>query len=423
MAQWGGSRQMAARLGVVLLAPAIPVVALGIILSSHTREWSTDRATENSADAARLVADIAISPLLEPSDFTTTSTDPARRDELDAALQQFIGEEIVRIKIWDATGRIIYSDDHDTIGVTYPISHELEDAVAGEVSSEVSTLDKSENASEQDFDRLLEVYVPLRSSPDGPVEGAFEIYLPYAPIEEAINADTRRILIIVAATLVLLYLALARVSILWTRSHQRAEDKEHEANHDPLTGLPNRRKFQAILETIAEKNSDQQIAVMFLDLDDFKTVNDQHGHATGDALLEAVAGRLRGSLRADATIARLGGDEFAVLLPHLTDPDQATKIADRLIDCLKPPIRLPDNLKIDVQVSIGIDITTAGRINPTTVQRNADSAMYMAKGAGKAQHATFDPVLHGHLHQSIQQPNITHRTRNGQPADQRQPSS
>jgi len=400
------------RLGVVLLAPAVPVVALGMILSAHTREWSTDRATANSADAARLVADMAISPLLEPGDFTATSTDPARRDELDAALQQFIGEEIIRIKIWDADGRIIYSDEHDTIGVTYPVSHELEDAVAGEVSSEVSTLDKSENAFEEEFERLLEVYVPLRSSPDGPVEGAFELYLPYAPIEEAIAADTRRIFVMVAITLVLLYLALTRVSILWTRSHQRAEDKDYEANHDPLTGLPNRRKFQTILETIADGDSDQQIAVMFLDLDDFKTVNDQHGHATGDALLEAVAGRLRGSLRADATIARLGGDEFAVLLPNITNPAQATKIADRLIDSLKPPIRLPGDLKINAQISIGIDITTARLIDPKAVQRNADSAMYMAKGAGKARHATFDPVLHGHLHQSVQQPLTTTTTGN-----------
>lgn len=400
------------RLGAVVLAPAVPVVALGMILSAHTRAWSTERATENSADVARLVADMAISPLLGPDDFTAGSTDPARRDELDASLQQFIGEEIVRIKIWNADGRIIYSDEHDTIGVTYPVSHELEDALGGEVSSEVSTLDKSENTSEQEFERLLEVYVPLRSSRDGPVVGAFELYLPHAPIEEAIETDTRRILVMVGATLVLLYLALARVSILWTRSHRRAEDKDYEANHDALTGLPNRRKFQTILETIASGSSDRQIAVMFLDLDDFKSVNDQHGHATGDALLEAVAGRLRGSLRADATIARLGGDEFAVLLPNIANPAQATAIADRLIASLKPPIRLP-GVNINVQVSIGIDITTATLIDPKAVQRNADSAMYMAKGAGKARHATFDPVLHSHLHQSVQQPLAT-ATKNGQ---------
>ncbi len=386
----------------MVVAPAIPVVILGVILAAHTRSSTTERATANAAAAAGLVADFAISPLLEADDFTAETIDQHRVDELNAVLKPFIGDEIVRIKIWDATGRVVYSDDAASIGVTYPMSHELEDALEGQISSEVAELDKTENSAEREFDRLLEVYVPVRAGEGIDYDGAFELYLPYEPIAESIEADTRRIYLMLAAALVLLYLALARVAVMWARSHRRAEDKDYEANHDPLTGLPNRRRFQATLEAIVDSGDDRPIAVMFLDLDDFKTVNDRHGHAVGDALLKAVAGRLRNVLRNDATLARLGGDEFAVIVPHLNDPTNASEIADRLIGALAAPIRL-DDLRLQVQASIGIDVTTASRIDPKSTQRNADAAMYMAKGAGKAQHATFDPVLHGHLRESQQQ--------------------
>ena len=188
------------RLAAIAIAPAVPIVVLGLILSAHTRAWTTERATTNAADAAGLVADFAISPLLDEDDFATTEVDQRRVDELDATLQPIIGDEIVRIKIWDATGRIVYSDNRDSIGATYPISHELEDALQGEISSEVSELDKAENTTEQDFDRLLEVYVPVRAGQDGEFDGAFELYLPYNPIAESIESDTRRIFVMLADT-------------------------------------------------------------------------------------------------------------------------------------------------------------------------------------------------------------------------------
>ncbi len=389
--------------GVVpLLAPALPVVLLGLFLVDNTRSWTTERATSNAADAAGLVADFAISPLLEDDDFTAPTVDEDRVAELDAALRPLVGDDIVRVKIWDANGRVVYSDETETIGETYPVSHELEDALAGEISSEVSELDKEENAGEQDFDRLLEVYVPIRAGAGTEYDGAFELYLPYEPIADSIESDTRRISAILAVFLLLLYIVLARVVLLWVRSDRRAEDRDYEANHDPLTGLPNRRLFESSLKKLADARDDRLIAVMFLDLDDFKTVNDQHGHAVGDALLKAVAGRLRHALRSDAVLARLGGDEFGILVPELDDVANAPEIADRLIAALDAPIRL-DDLRLDVRASIGIDVTAASRVDPEASQQNADAAMYMAKGAGKAQHATFDPVLHGHLHESQEQ--------------------
>jgi diguanylate cyclase (GGDEF)-like protein len=97
--------------------------------------------------------------------------------------------------------------------------------------------------------------------------------------------------------------------------------------------------------------------------------------------------------------ARLGGDEFAILIPHVIDVSDVSKIADRLINCLRQPIQVGD-LLLEIQASIGIDITTADRTDSQLMQRNADAAMYMAKGAGKAQYATYDPELDNHLHRS-----------------------
>ncbi len=372
-----------------MLAPAVPVIVMALILVQYTTAWTTDRATGDAADSAALVAEIAINPLLQESDFTSASVDDQRVAELDDTLQPILGDKIVRVKVWDASGRVVYSDDTNSVGQTFDVSHELAASLRGETASEISELDKDENGAEQQFDRLLEVYVPITLGDAGTVHGAFELYLPYDPIAESIEADTRRVFAMLGVTLALLYLALAYVALLWARAHRRAVATAHDATHDPLTGLANRRKFRSALDELALRRDDQPAALLFIDLDDFKNVNDQHGHAVGDALLAAVADRLQTVLRPDCVFARLGGDEFAVLLTELDDVANAPDVAERLIAALAQPIEI-DGLTVRVQASIGIDVTTSDRVDPDLMQRKADAAMYTAKGAGKAQYATSD---------------------------------
>lgn len=369
---------------------------MALILTVYTRSMTTERATANAASAVALVADFAISPVLTEADFAADDIDSQRTEELDAKFQSFIGEDILRIKVWDATGRVIYSDDRASVGQLFPVSHELEDALKGRTSSEVSEDDELEG-SEREFGRLLEVYAPISLTDGDGFVGAFELYLPFEPVAESIAADTRRILFMLAGTLVLLYLALARVVVVWARTDKRADDSEHDANHDPLTGLANRRRFQAMLESSLDGEPGTLVAVLFIDLDDFKPVNDSHGHAVGDDLLVAVAGRFTNELRSGATLARLGGDEFAVLIDDVGSPANASDIALRLIGCLDAPIRLGD-LRVNVHASIGIDVMSVDVLDPKMIQRRADAAMYMAKGAGKGQHVVFDSVQQGHLY-------------------------
>ena len=165
---------------------------------------------------------------------------------------------------------------------------------------------------------------------------------------------------------------------------------EHQALHDALTGLPNRTLFRDRLEhALAQADRRQQMAaVLFLDLDNFKVINDSLGHQVGDALLVEVAHRLRGCLRDGDTVARLGGDEFTILLEEIDEEAQANLVAERVGNALRVPISLGDR-EVVVSASIGLALSTPRRMEPDSLLRNADIAMYQSKAAGKARHSIF----------------------------------
>lgn len=155
----------------------------------------------------------------------------------------------------------------------------------------------------------------------------------------------------------------------------------HQASHDALTGLPNRAFFESrLLGSMREaRNSQTQMAVLFLDSNRFKEINDQLGHAAGDAVLIAIAQRLRAQLREGDTVARLGGDEFAVLLKPIHHEDDAVLIADKIIDSMHEPIALPEGGSITTSLSIGIALYPEHADNPEALVHEADVAMYHAK--------------------------------------------
>ena len=168
------------------------------------------------------------------------------------------------------------------------------------------------------------------------------------------------------------------------------EELRHQAFHDGLTGLANRGLFgDRVGHALARSaRTGSILGVLFLDLDDFKLVNDRFGHAAGDHLLRVVSERLAGVLRPGDTAARLGGDEFAVLLEDIAGPADAEIVAGRLIDAVRAPIRLGD-VDALVGASVGIALAVAGNERADDLLRNADFAMYRAKGAGKGRHELF----------------------------------
>src|SRR5436190_7056039 len=187
--------------------------------------------------------------------------------------------------------------------------------------------------------------------------------------------------------------------------HQRAlEDKiHHQAFHDSLTGLANRALFEDRLRHALERlrrDREQGVAVVFIDLDDFKTVNDSLGHAAGDDLLRAFARCLGDCTRNADTVARFGGDEFAVLVEGHYADDAAAVIADRVHATLEHPIRLEQD---DVYVHASIGIAAADSSSTADeIVRNADLAMYSAKADGKGQSAFFEPSMHSAARRRLQ---------------------
>ena len=182
------------------------------------------------------------------------------------------------------------------------------------------------------------------------------------------------------------------------------EQLVHDAFHDPLTGLPNRALFLDRLKhsiSRAVRNKDYSFAVLFLDLDHFKFVNDSLGHLRGDQLLTEVARRIDGCVRSVDSVARLGGDEFAVLLDGIGDASDAARFATRLQSALSLPLTL-DGSEFFITASIGIALSETGYSRPEDLLRDADTTMYRAKVLGRGRHEIFDQDMHTQVVKRLQ---------------------
>jgi len=184
-----------------------------------------------------------------------------------------------------------------------------------------------------------------------------------------------------------------------TERKQFEEELEHRALHDSVTNLANRALFRdRVVHAIERQERDRRpVAVLFMDLDDFKTINDSLGHAAGDSVLSEIGDRLRNALRAADTAARLGGDEFAILLEDGGEGIRAADVADRIMQTLEEPFALQGK-EVFVRASIGIAVASggaaAGEEAADELIRNAEVAMYMAKDKGKDRYQVFEPEMH-----------------------------
>ena len=173
------------------------------------------------------------------------------------------------------------------------------------------------------------------------------------------------------------------------------DELAHQAFHDSLTGLSNRAVFRDRVDHALARSSRhvQPIAVLLLDLDGFKTVNDSLGHDVGDELLIAVGGRLQGCARASDTVARLGGDEFVILLEDDVDEASSTVVADRLLSTFAAPFQVGGR-EVFISASVGVAVNDIGSVDADALIRNADTAMYAAKTGGRARYEVFRPLMH-----------------------------
>ncbi len=189
---------------------------------------------------------------------------------------------------------------------------------------------------------------------------------------------------------------LVRIATVRDVTLQKADREQIllQATHDELTGLPNRRLFDDRLDMILRRaaRSGEQVAVAFLDVDRFKSVNDGLGHAMGDRLLVSLSARLRACLRDSDTVARMGGDEFIFILPNLQRPEDAVHPARKLLEAVRAPLRI-DGQELFVTASIGLAVYPGDGQRRDRLLRHADAALYRAKARGRNRFELYDPTL------------------------------
>ncbi|MGH3139010.1 MAG: putative bifunctional diguanylate cyclase/phosphodiesterase [Gaiellales bacterium] len=368
---------------------------LGLVLANYLGSQIHDRTLRSSVEAADLTVRLGIEPHLT-RDALAHGLPAAEAQALDDAVRGLAPGElhVARVQIWNQQRKIIYSTDSTLIGhgAEGEPSSELGEALKGKTASEVISnrgdVEIQNRALVRRFGDLLEVYTPIRAQSTGKPVGAFELYIPYAPVAGAIAHDTNRLYLVLVIGLTVLYGVLFRLVASASRDLRRSADElkehadrsAHDACHDPLTALPNRSLFrdrahQAIL---ASARHGHNTALLLIDLDRFKEINDTLGHHSGDLLLREVGPRLHRVLRESDTVARFGGDEFGILLTHVSGPAAAEEVARAVHRALEEPFAI-QGLTLDVEASIGIALHPLHASDFEELMQRADVAMYRAK--------------------------------------------
>jgi diguanylate cyclase (GGDEF)-like protein len=396
------------RFGAISL---VLTVAVGAVLSSVLGTVIEDRARQQAEDAALMAVRLGLQPQFSPADladgFRSYRLDDVEEVVEEAAEQFGTGNSApaafdpIELKIFSRDRAILYhSENPELVGKTSQ-SDELGAALDGHVVSGFAH-SADDGAGSEDGDRqLLEVYVPLLYDGSEP-DGAVELYLPYAPVAAAVREDVRTMTIALGISLAVFYVVVFRlIASASTRLRRQtealrtsAERDRHQATHDALTGLPNWELLRDRLDQglAAAGRSAGEVAMLLIDLDRFKEINDSLGHTYGDKLLCQVGPRLRSVLREGDTVARLGGDEFAVLLPLVSGVAEAERVAERLREALHRPFDV-EGVVLDVEASIGIVVSPWHGTDTEALLRNADIAMYAAKEV-KAGAVVFQPEEH-----------------------------
>jgi diguanylate cyclase (GGDEF)-like protein len=341
-------------------AIGLALAAAGILL--FVRQHGIAQAEQSVTFHAGFVANSTLRDRLRPSDFARPLS-RRRQRELDSLFRRevLVGGTLA-VTLYAPGGRIAYSSDRRSTG-TAPR--------ASDISTEVESRAGA---------KVLTVFVPVRQGA-GRTPGVFALHQDYGPIASSARKAFLPVAGVLELALLGLYISFFPILRRVTRrlrGHLR--EIEHQALHDGLTGLPNRDLFHArVDEALVEaRQRNAGVAVLLLDLDRFKEINDTLGHQSGDLLLQALAKRLVSLIRTTDTVARLGGDEFAIVSPGAGDGESALRLADRIRAGLEEPFVL-DGLTLEIEASVGIALFPQHGEDVEALVRHADVAMYVGK--------------------------------------------
>ncbi|KAF4530521.1 hypothetical protein B566_EDAN018648, partial [Ephemera danica] len=313
--------------------------------------------------------------------------------------EAMLGLKVVKVKLYNRDGLTIFSTDASQIGEDSSAKPGFARARNGEVNSSLTHRDHFDAFEGTIADRdLIFTYVPVHASARGEFEGVLEIYSDVTELQREQARAQWQVAAVVLTLLGLLYLFLLTLvrrsdRVLARHDAERTEREAqmaHLAHHDELTRLPNRAGFNARLTEALDlaKRHQHSVAVMFIDLDRFKVVNDSLGHGAGDQLLKTVAERIRHMLRSSDLLFRMGGDEFTVILPQVSSAEDAAHAAQRICAAVASPLSIQEH-DVSVAASVGIALFPEDGRDVETLVKNADAAMYSAKKVGAGMHAFY----------------------------------
>jgi diguanylate cyclase (GGDEF)-like protein len=356
------------------------LLSLGaFIILIFVRQHAITQAESAAVFHARFVTRSVLGEELRPSDFARP-VDRQRAVLLNRiANRDVLVGDTLRLVLYGRDGRVTYSNDPALRG-TRPATSQPRSALGGNVVKSISTIGVGLDASPR---KVLKIYVPVPFAGSTEPAGVLELAEDYQPIAAAGRRGLLPVLGILQLVLLTLYVSLfPLLRRVTARLRGQVEQIEKLALYDALTGLANRRLFRDRVEQalLSAKRANEAFALMLLDLDRFKEINDTLGHQTGDAVLEELAIRLRGVSRASDTVARLGGDEFALVLEGARDGTSALFVAERIRRALDEPFAI-EGLTLQLETSIGIAVFPEHGADAESLLRHADIALYASKDA------------------------------------------
>ena len=374
----GRRRPSSKSAAVFALISVLPVLLLGAVLLEQAHAAADERVLGRGRAQAQLVQTMGVGPALMGADLNDLATADFLR--LRQVTQVAVVEGAVRfVAVLDLEGRVMFSE-----GRSVPDFSSPDDVAAIAAAEQGTTAVRLAPDLDAPSGSHIRVALPLKKNTSGISTGVLELGLPYEDIAASAARDLRKTYITLGVALLGLYFAQSSLA-WWTTGRLRrlASENEHRALHDALTSLPNRRLFQLEVEAALARtrSGGRPCALVLVDLDHFKVVNDTLGHAAGDALLCATADRLVLALRSDDVVARLGGDEFGIVLDGIDDAATAEELL-REVQCELARELMVQGVPLSVQASWGVALAPSGAEDVASLLQRADEAMYDAKRAG-----------------------------------------
>jgi diguanylate cyclase (GGDEF)-like protein len=380
------------------IASLVPILALGWVLSVATREQIESRSTQLYGKTTASIVRLGGTLLFQERDFQPGGHMDAVREKQTRTFLDNVSLEssVVRLLAVAPDGRVVFSN-YVGAPARVPMTGPMLDALAGHTTTQI-VHGKDSFTYPLWPDRLVEAEVPLRfHGLDSRASGVIVASGLDSVFITQIDDDVAHIRRLLAAGLAVLWLVLVPIVLSTSRRLRRqAQENEHLAHHDTLTGLPNRSRLDQGLRAAIEgaDAGDDLVALLLIDLDGFKDVNDTLGHRAGDDLLRHVARRLEAGTREEDMVARLGGDEFAIVVADLAGREHVVEVLDRITDALQEPLVI-DGVALAIEASIGVGLYPDDAASAEALLQHADIAMYAAKDAG-AQFAVYSTDLDSH---------------------------